>query len=285
MNLRNKILMTFTMTIVLPLFAMDSDRYYELVRDLESDYNSSTKMERIKAESKHNSFTCKQVAGILKAGFLYNSSDRYKALEYLSLKIEDIENKQVIIDKFSEAYDSSGKQKAIVLLSEISPAKKPKETEPESKKVLEKIEDAVELKGKIALIKEVSYCRNTDNDVFHFDDMVTLSFQANKSVGVTKLSQWISGCDTINDKSCRTPYIKKEQDILPDWKGLKNHNPVKLRKIMTNSGKIPLPQKFQWFNFVVIIKDNIVAEKMYKILDECQESELIKAPAVAPAVR
>lgn len=112
------IILVFILNYSLVL-SMPRGEYNDLIRDLKNENNQTTNIIRVKTEAYNNTFTCNQVAGILRNGFKSDPSGRIAALKLLSPKIEDIRNKQVIIDVFSEASDSIGKVTAIKLLSRI----------------------------------------------------------------------------------------------------------------------------------------------------------------------
>ena len=101
-------------------------------------------------------------------------------------------------------------------------------------------------------------------------DLVTFTFQAGKELNATSLELWISECKTSSDNSCYTPFSKIKKDILPDWKGFRNDEPILLKQFITSNGRVKLPYRHEWYHFAVIVKEKIVAEKISNIKTSCE---------------
>ena len=102
------------------------------------------------------------------------------AFKILSTKIEDSENKSVIMSSFQNDI-ASYKSDAYKIYNSIKVTKK--------KEIIE--DTNASLSGKVALIKKTSHCAN-DEKTFTMDDKVIFSFSANKAVEATSLQIWIS---------------------------------------------------------------------------------------------
>lgn len=257
------LVMIFFIGLSINTFAetMSSENFDAMAKDLKDDFNASTKLSRVKAESESYDFTCKQVAQILKEGFAFDTVNRYTALEYMAPKIVDIKNKQLILNEFSNAYDTIGKQKAIKLLSKINSKSKDEESDTGTSSSKSK------LSGNVTIKVVTSGC-NT-KDTFLPDDQVFFGFDVGKKVAATSYSLWISTCKNSNHQSCFTPFAKKEFDILPDWTGTITANPIKMKDVLSLEETVSVP-KSKYYNFAIIIKNKVVAEKMIKYINECE---------------
>ena len=131
-----------------------------------------------------------------------------------------------------------------------------------------------EVKGSISLELSENACVCGNGNDFNFEDTVFLSFQSTKEVGVTNLQLWISECKNSSDNSCYTPFLKMTKDILPDWRGFKNETPISLKDLLSNSGKVKIPKRFEWYHFAVIINNKIVAENTFKIKQDCEDCKI-----------
>jgi hypothetical protein len=230
-------------------------------------------------------YTCAQAERILST---FNLGDlRVDALEILSTKLEDPENKGKIMVAFQN--DSANtKTNAYKIINRIkvasnkpnpAPAKKAATREsyipPDDDDIVNKPNPAsakkakpIELSGKVNLEK-ASGCGYLGPKVFHIDDEVRFSFRANKPVETTKLHTWISECESSSDKSCYTPYLKLEKDILPDWDSFAYENAISLKSFLSNLGKVRVPTRNNFFHIAIIIKEKIVAEDTFEVRQMC----------------
>jgi hypothetical protein len=204
-------------------------------------------------------YTCAQAERILST---FNLGDlRVDALEILSTKLEDPENKGKIMVAFQN--DSANtKTNAYKIINRIKVASN--KPNPASAKKAKPIE----LSGKVNLEK-ASGCGYLGPKVFHIDDEVRFSFRANKPVETTKLHTWISECKSSSDKSCYTPYLKLEKDILPDWDSFAYENAISLKSFLSNLGKVRVPTRNNFFHIAIIIKEKIVAEDTFEVRQMC----------------
>ena len=231
---------------------------YQAFSSLKENMKSSIDSYKIDMLNDLNSetYTCQQVKEIL--DLMSIGSYRVDAFKILSTKIEDSENKSVIISSFQNDI-ASYKSDAYKIYNSIKVTKK--------KEIIE--DTNASLSGKVALIKKTSHCAN-DEKTFTMDDKVIFSFSANKAVEATSLQIWISECKNQNDQSCYTPFSKSAKDILPDWRGFKYENPISLKQLLSNDGNNSVPTRNNWYHFAVIINNKIVGEKVFQIYKTCE---------------
>ncbi|HNF12368.1 MAG TPA: DUF4476 domain-containing protein [Leptospiraceae bacterium] len=215
-------------------------------------------------------YTCDQARQILSSVML--GSHRVEVLQIIASQIADTENKEILMMSFqNDIY--SYKESARQIVNSIRPAEK-NSTEPvivkETVIIKEEKKEETPLKGRVNLRKSTSVCGRINEEGYHFDDDIKFEFSANREVGTTQLEIWISECKNSSDTSCHTPFMKKEKDILPDWKGLSSSHPVELKKLMSDNGRVKIPTKYEWYHFAVIIKDRVVAEKTFQIRNSCE---------------
>lgn len=210
-------------------------------------------------------YTCDQARQILASIMLGNN--RVDALQVIASQIADPENKEILMNAFHNdiyTYKESARQ----IVNSIRPAESV--VVKETVIIKEEKKEETPLKGTVNLKKSTSICGRINEDDYHFDDDIKFEFSANREVGTTQLEIWVSGCKNSSDTSCHTPFMKKEKDILPDWKGLSSSHPVELKKLMSDNGRVKIPTKYEWYHFAVIIKDRVVAEKTFQIRNSCE---------------
>ncbi len=235
----------------------------------EMDYMIDSNKIRKLREKHHLRYTCSQASQILSSIMLGNN--RVDALQVISSQIADPENKEILMNAFHNDFYSY-KESARQIVNSIRPAEK-KPSEPvivkETVIIKEEKKKEIPLRGTVNLKKSTSICGRINEDDYHFDDDIKFEFSANREVGTTHLEIWISECKNSSDSSCHTPFMKKKEDILPDWNGLSYETPTELKRFMSNNGKVKIPKSYEWYHFAVIIKDRVVAEKTFQIRNSC----------------
>lgn len=265
MNFLNKIFKLHILFFVFShiIYSMENRTFSVLLKSLKNTYDGD-KIKYLRNLSSET-YTCDQAIKILKT-FNY-SGDRVKGLAVISNRIEDTQNKGIIAEAFENDY-SGDQAKAYKIINNIqsnnfSPPKAkfqhpPKKFTPP---------DNSRSNSSIQLEKIVNKCG------FWLDyglrDEVKFNFKGNNEIGTSNLYLWISYCATMEENTCRSPYIKKRYDVYPNWTGFQDTESSTVYQILTDNGNVQLPD-YSIFNFAIIIKDELIAKQMIKVDKTCR---------------
>lgn len=254
-----KKLLMILLASALAVEAMDTNSFSSLKENMGSSIDSA-KIKMLN-ELSSETYTCQQVKEILELVDLGNY--RVEAFKIISTKIEDPENKSIIMSSFQNDI-ATHKTEGYKVYNTITGAKRKEKKED----VNDKKETNESLTGKINIIKTYDNC-NLENGKYGLADLVTPTIKFNKKVETTSYSLWVSYCTSKEHNSCRTPFSKKVADILPDWDGIKYGSPVSVYNLLTNNGADKLP-KYNNYNITVIINNKLAAEGMIEVDNSCK---------------
>jgi hypothetical protein len=247
-------------------------------------------------------YTCAQAERILST---FNLGDlRVDALEILSTKLEDPENKGKIMVAFQN--DSANtKTNAYKIINRIKvasnkpnpvPAKKAATRESyippdDDGDIVNKPNPAsakkakpIEISGKLEIYGAPMVGSCLAPKTFMPHDRVVFSFITDRNIQeilLPKVEIWISECKNWNVLTCAKPYLKMEKEIIEDYLiyPFERKGPVTahyttifdIDDFLSDYGKVKIPTKYRFYHIEVIYRGKLIARDIIKITDKLGE--------------
>ncbi|MBN2695739.1 DUF4476 domain-containing protein [bacterium] len=180
-----KILFFLLFFVSLSLFAMETNSFKKLNKQIKEAGFASEQITLIKTAASTNTFTCEQIKSLLENMSFAN--DQIEALKTVSKRVEDPENTDILLELFT--FDSD-KKKVTEIISNITEAKPLTQqnqiplivnhtaiwTKADFNNLIDKLKDASFSKDKLNIIKDITKSSNGLNSKQIFSLLETFGF-------------------------------------------------------------------------------------------------------------